>query len=162
MKFQVLSREKARAHSFKPNIDKCIIISINGTDAELNRFKPNKQIRAIKHFVFNDVEGDEAYCMTREDADNIITFVNEHVNEVDEIIVHCGAGVSRSAGVCAALMLIINGDDSEIFNNPRFCPNMHCYRLVLEAYFGYYDKEAADEKLRRNIILWRKAQGFDD
>lgn len=99
--------------------------------------------------------------MTRQDADNIIQFVNQHINEVEQIIVHCGAGISRSAGVCAALMMIINGDDSAIFDNGQYCPNMHCYRLVLESYFGYYDKEAAEEKYRRNIIEWRKAQDLD-
>jgi hypothetical protein len=162
MKFQVLSRENAKRYSFETNINKCIIISINGTDEELNKFNDNPNILAICPLVFNDVEGDEANCMTRADADKIIGFVNEYVDKVDEIVVHCGAGKSRSAGTCAALMMILNGNDSAIFDNPRFCPNMHCYRLVMEAYFGYYDKEAAEEKLRRNIILWRKAEGLDD
>lgn len=162
MQFQVMSRENAKAYSFRDNINKCVIVSINGTDEELNRFNENPAIKAICPLVFNDVEGDEANCMTRADADKIIAFVNEHVHDVDEIIVHCGAGKSRSAGTCAALMMILNGDDSAIFDNPYFTPNMHCYRLVMEAYFGYYDKEAAEEKLRRNIILWRKAEGLDD
>ena len=157
-----MSREKARLYSYEKDIDRCIIVSINGTDEELNRFAENSAIKAVCPLVFNDVEGDEQNCMTRADADKIIAFVNDHVDDVDEIIVHCGAGKSRSAGTCAALMMILNGDDSAIFDNPYFTPNMHCYRLVMEAYFGYYDKEAADEKLRRNIILWRKAEGLDD
>ena len=161
MKFQVMSRVNARKHSFNEDIDKCIVISINDTFAEANKFNSNAKIKGVCSLFFNDVEGHETGHMTREDADKIIEFVNNHLNCVDEIIVHCGAGVSRSAGVCAALMLIINGDDSAIFNNGKYCPNMHCYRLVLESYFGYYDKEAADEKLRRNIIEWRKLNGLD-
>jgi predicted protein tyrosine phosphatase len=162
MQFQVMSRENAKQYSYDTNIPRCIIISINGTDEPLNQFNANPAIQAVCHLVFDDVEGNEANCMTREDADKIISFVNEHVENVDEIVVHCGAGISRSAGTCAALMMILNGDDSFIFDNPRYAPNMHCYRLVLESYFGYYDKEAADEKIRRNIMLWRKAEGLDD
>lgn len=165
MKFQVMSRQKARKHSFREDIKKCVIVSINDKADVRNNFHNNSNIKAICSLFFDDVEGDEPNCMTRDDADKIIGFVNQYINDtndIEEIIVHCGAGVSRSAGVCAALMLILTGDDSDIFNNPKFCPNMHCYRLVLESYFGYYDKEAADEKLRRNIVLWRKVQGLDD
>lgn len=162
MKFQVMSRKNARAYSFRDDIDKCIIISINGTDETLNQFHTNPAIKAVCSLVFNDVGGSDPNCMTREDADKIISFVNQHVNSVDEIIVHCGAGVSRSAGVCAALMMIINGNDSDIFNNSRFCPNMHCYRLVLESYFGHYDKEPIEKKLREKIILWRKSRGLEN
>ena len=161
MKFQVMSRANARKHSFDPAIDKCVIISINDTFIEANKFNNNPKIKSVCSLFFNDVEGHETGHMVREDADKIIEFVNNYLNDVDEIIVHCGAGVSRSAGVCAALMMILNGDDSEIFNNGKYCPNMHCYRLVLESYFGYYDKQAADEKLRRNIIEWRKFNNLD-
>jgi protein tyrosine phosphatase len=156
-----MSRVKAREHSFKENINKCIIVSINDTFVDANEFNNNPNIKGVCSLFFNDVEGNGIGHMVREDADRIIEFVNRHVNNVDEIIVHCGAGVSRSAGVCAALMLILNGNDSAIFNNGKFCPNMHCYRLVLESYFGRYDKKAADENIRRNIIEWRKLNELD-
>ena len=35
--------------------------------------------------------------------------------------------------LAAALMKYFNGDDSPIFDNPQYCPNMRCYRMVLEA-----------------------------
>ena len=161
MKFQVMSRQNARRYSFDTAIEKTIIVSINDVADEANQFASNPKIIDTCSLFFDDVEGNEANCMTRWDADNIIRFINQHLNHIEQIVVHCGAGVSRSAGVCAALMLIINGDDSAIFDNGQYCPNMHCYRLVLESYFGYYDKEAADEKFRRNIIKWRKAQDLD-
>ena len=162
MKFQVMSRTNARRHSFRSTMDDCAIISISDITAEPNRFHDNSHIKGICRLFFDDVEGHDAYCMTRADAEKIIQFVNTHINNVDEIIVHCFAGISRSAGVCAALMLILTGNDMEIFNNPRFCPNMHCYRMVLEAYFGSYTNAAIDEKSRSNIIAWRKANGLDD
>ena len=65
----------------------------------------------------------------KEDAEKIKQFVEAH--KEDSIIVHCDAGVSRSAGIAAALMKFYNGDDTPIFDNPRYCPNMLCYRTML-------------------------------
>ena len=156
-----MSYNQARKHSYNPNIEDCVIISIKDWETEARFNNHNPHIKGILHLNFNDVEGDEPHCMSRADAERIIEFVNQHVNNVQHIVVHCEAGVSRSAGTCAALMQIVNGDDSEIFNNPRFCPNMHCYRTVLTAYFGYYNEEAADEKIKHHLILWRKYHELD-
>ena len=151
MKFKVMSRENARKHSFCEDIDKCVIVSINGTEEELNQFNANPAIHDVCYLVFDDVETNRANCMSRSDADKILAFVDKNLNQVDEIIIHCGAGISRSAGVCAALMLILNGNDSKIFNNPYFRPNMHCYRLVLNEYFTNIEKyEEGLQKGKRN------------
>jgi protein-tyrosine phosphatase len=152
-----MSRENAKKYSYKTDIDRCVIISINDVSDEANKLNRNNNITAVCPLFFDDVECNQQNHMSREDADKIIQFVNTHLNNVDEIIVHCGAGVSRSAGVCAALMLILTGDDSAIFNCGKYRPNMHCYRLVLESYFGYYNKEPIDKRLRENIIEWRKS-----
>lgn len=157
-----MSREKARKMSFKPDIKDCIIISITDTEADLNHFAHNPHIRAVLNLKFDDVDFGEDNCITPGDGVKVIEFVNKHINHIDKIVVHCEAGVSRSAGVCAALMLIVNGNDNQIFDSARFCPNMSCYRTVLETYYGSYDKEAADEKIARNIKIWRIAEGLDE
>lgn len=161
MKFEVLSRQNAKRMSYKQDIEDCIIISITDIDKEINKFASNPHIKNICRLQFDDVEINEPRHITRNDAEKILEFVNHYVDKIDKIVVHCEAGVSRSAGVCAALMQIINGDDSEIFDNPKFCPNMTCYRTVLTAFFGSYDQEAADEKIKRNIEIWRKENGLD-
>lgn len=161
MKFEVLSRQNAKKMSYKQDIEDCIIISITDIDKEINKFASNPHIKNICRVQFDDVEINEPRHITRNDAEKILEFVNHYVDKIDKIVVHCEAGVSRSAGVCAALMQIINGNDSEIFNNPKFCPNMTCYRTVLTAFFGSYDQEAADEKIKRNIEIWRKENGLD-
>lgn len=71
--------------------------------------------------------------MTCDDADKIVAFCLKWLPETD-LIVHCEAGVSRSAGVCAAIMKWYERSDTMIFNNPYFRPNMHCYRTVLNAF----------------------------
>ena len=58
-------------------------------------------------------------------------------------------------------MCILTGSDDYIFNNPHFCPNMTCYRAVLNAYFGSYDDEEIKRKEAKSIEVWRKANGLD-
>ena len=88
---------------------------------------------------FDDIDGKYAYetpeCtpMSDKQARQIINFV-EH-NACNRFIISCHAGVSRSAGVCAALMKIYNGDDFKIFNCNKYVPNRYCYRKVLDAAF---------------------------
>lgn len=73
--------------------------------------------------------------MTKEDAKKIIQFVERWYNDVDLIIVHCNAGISRSSGVCAGIMKCFTGDDSQIYDNPYYHPNTLCYNLILEEYY---------------------------
>ena len=162
MKFEVMSREKAKKMSFQTDIDDCIIISITDAIAPPNHFAINPHIKDVLHLKFDDCDFGESDCIQKSDGIKIIDFVNKNLDKVDKIVVHCEAGVSRSAGVCAALMLIINGSDNHIFDSYQYCPNMSCYRTVLETYYGSYDQEAADEKISRNIKLWRVAQGLDE
>lgn len=161
MQFEVMSRQLARQYSYHTNIPKSIIISITDVESENNKFNRNSNIIAVCPVKFDDVEIGEKNCITKETAIKIIEFVNSYLNKVEKIVVHCEAGVSRSAGICAALMQIINGSDADIFDNPRFCPNMTCYRSIMENYYGSYNVEAADEKIKRNIAVWRKANGLD-
>lgn len=161
IEFEVMSRKKAKDFSFQENIEDCIIISITDVNSNDNCFANNLHIKGILRLKFDDCETNEPNCITKEDAIKIIKFVNNHISNIRKIIVHCEAGVSRSAGVCAALMLIITGSDSQIFDNPRYCPNMSCYRAVMEAYYGSYDQKAANKKIRHNIEIWRAEQGLD-
>ena len=162
MEFEVLSRSNAKRLSYKPNIKDCIIISITDFGSNPNQFAENPHIKNVIKLQFDDVDFNDNNCITKTDGKKIIDFVNRYVNKVDKIIVHCEAGVSRSAGVCAALMHIINGDDSPIFNNPKFCPNMACYRTVMEAYYDFYNEEEAKSKIVRNIKLWKMANELDN
>lgn len=155
MKMMVMSRSDARRYSFK-DIPKTIIISIASIDEDKNNFADNDNIVDILYLFFDDVEKNEPNHITVDDANKIIAFINKYKDSNVELIVHCGAGVSRSAGVCAAIMKIVNGNDFPIFDNPRFCPNMTCYRTILETYFGAYDEEAAAANEQHNIDIWTK------
>lgn len=89
---------------------------------------------------FDDVECDWGgyTSMSDEDAKNIVNFVFKH-NDVNNIVVHCDAGISRSAGVAAALSKIFNNDDMEYFSQESiYEPNMCCYREILNYWANNY------------------------
>ena len=131
MDFLVLSRTKAKEYSYKCHDASYIIISITDIDSERIVFNKSKQLKAVLRLNFDDVDNKTASAISPDDAKRIVSFVKAWINQVELIIVHCEAGMSRSSGVCAALMLWINGDDTPIFGNAFFRPNMLCYRTVL-------------------------------
>jgi len=71
---------------------------------------------------------------TDEQALQIVDFVNEMKGKVEVLVCHCEGGISRSSGVAAALSLMINGSDNEIFHNDKYIPNMFVYRKMLNAW----------------------------
>jgi len=62
-------------------------------------------------------------------ADQILDFVSTYALDVDLIVVHCEAGISRSAGVASALSLIYNREDQYYFDH--YLPNMLVYRKII-------------------------------
>lgn len=140
MIFSVLSRAGAIAYSYKNDIPKTAIISISDVYSENIQeehpaFAQNPQIENILFLNFNDVERGEPFAITDEDGRKIADYVRNLPKTTEQILVHCGVGVSRSAGVCAAIMKYLTGDDSIIFDSGRYCPNMTCYRTVLNALY---------------------------
>ena len=136
VKFTVMSREQAKDYTYSQQEKQSyIIISINDVQSLPNMFKADSMLKGACFVYFNDVDHGST-AMKKQDAKKILKFVDEHIFDISEIIVHCGAGISRSAGVCAALMKILTLCDSQIFDSPKYKPNMHCYSEVLNAYFG--------------------------
>ena len=65
-------------------------------------------------------------------AKEIVDFVEEYRYVVGTIIRQCEAGISRSAGIAAALSKCINGDDKYFFN--RYLPNSLVYSKIIKAW----------------------------
>ncbi len=141
--FTVLPRNKAKELSYNKLSKKYAIISITDKENEPVRFPANPMITAILPLSFNDTDDEASGAITDGDADIIARFVTAVSDKVDCLVVHCEAGVSRSAGVCAAIMKSLTDDDMAIFNNSYYKPNMRCYRKVLEA---FWRKKEANEQ----------------
>ena len=131
MKFLVLSRTKAKEFSYKENTVPYIMISITDITLENVAFNRDEQLKALLRLKFDDTDVQCANAISKDDAKRIVDFVEKWKEIVELIVVHCEAGVSHSAGVCAALMKWLNGDDTPIFGNAYYKPNMRCYRVVL-------------------------------
>jgi len=56
--------------------------------------------------------------------------------EPEAVIVHCEAGISRSAATAAALAKHYNGDDRVFWMMPRYNPNKLVYRVLLDVLGG--------------------------
>lgn len=133
MKCDVLSRSKAKALSYSSIQEPIVIISITDIDSAPVYFAKNEKIKAILRLSFNDVDKDGFGAMLSNDANSIVRFCLNWLPQTN-LIVHCEAGISRSAGVCAAILKWYEGSDMQIFGNTYYRPNMHCYREVLNAF----------------------------
>lgn len=135
MEILVMNRRDAISYSHQKHPEKSIVISINNVeDLPAGIIKNTENgIHDVLRLFFDDVD-DGAAAMSENDALKIATFVCRYTNtDIDRIIVHCGAGQSRSAGVAAAIIKYLYGNDSCIFNDRRYRPNMLCYRKTLFA-----------------------------
>ena len=137
--FKILSRlaiEELKEEDVLKETSKYIVISISQPDQE----KPNiEHLHCPKLFLnFDDLEHIPKNYSARsfklfDDnmAIQILEFINKNFSPY--IIVHCQAGVCRSAAVAAALSKIMLNRDDEIFKTR--VPNMLVYRKILQAWF---------------------------
>lgn len=133
MIIDVRSRKTIGQKQYNANI---ISITSQPTYADIKNCGPTLYL----HFEDFDTElpGWSIQPIQKEDAEKIAAFAMINKHNGRHFIVQCDAGVSCSAGVAAALMKYFNGDDAPIFDNPQYCPNMRCYRMVLEALMEIY------------------------
>ena len=131
MEIAIMSRNNALKNLNAPDVIDTAVISISSMDEELPQFT-NKNM-AILYLHFDDVDKGKPNYINETHANEIKNFVKSiRDNNYQNLVVHCGAGVSRSAGVAAALMKYLYDDDWPVFNSPKYQPNMTCYRMVLE------------------------------
>ncbi len=133
MFFDIMSERAAIAFSHDRDILPTAIISIRDEGEPLVSFTPNPNILAVLHLNFYDSTEERYGSMTSEQADSVVEFVSDLPEAVEQIVIHCTEGISRSAAVCASLMRYFEGDDSLIWNDKRYHPNTRCYRLMLAA-----------------------------
>ena len=129
-----MDRYEASMVSFEPDAPSTAIISITDVGSIPNSFQNPVWLKAVLKLQFDDVLDGERNCITQADAKAISDFVCRAGSDVSRLIVHCEAGVSRSAGVAAAILNFISGDGTPILKDQRFYPNMTCYRKVIQAF----------------------------
>lgn len=113
-----------------------VIISITTAVDDLAKLRTNENCRGVLRlsFVDQDVvlpEFPDRILFGEEQAREVWRFIDEHRDHIDELLLHCDAGQSRSPAVAAAIARDATGDDNEYFR--RYRPNMRVYRTLLEA-----------------------------
>ena len=136
---EVMSKQKMSKFMDKEHEGDYIVISIRAHDSNKLDIPINTEsrIKDVVYFMFDDVTEGYENVITSEIALSIRDFVNKHKDTEDRLnlIVHCDAGKSRSAGVAGAIMKYLYNDDTPIFGSRQYYPNMTCYTKVLHALF---------------------------
>lgn len=140
MIYQIMSRSEAKRESYSLKAP-TIIISISDPDKDAVVFckAPYSPLIAVCRVWFDDIDqkrNHDDVLMSREDAEKIKNFIERYKDKAQQIIVHCEAGQSRSAGVMAAIKEWLEGDKFSVWNDPKYTPNRHCYRTMMESIFG--------------------------
>ena len=60
-------------------------------------------------------------------------------------------GISRSSAVAAGIMIGLDRDDIEIWNNTRYYPNILCYKRMLTAFGKPTDNAEEKKKINENL-----------
>ena len=126
------------------------IISITDPDSGLPSFAPNGYRIGSLSLRFYDLEDISAQMEPKDaveylaqfgdglfkddQAAEIVGFVEGIKDKVKGILVHCHAGVSRSAAVAAVIELVLNGSDERVFQDRRYSPNLYVYTKLLIAW----------------------------
>ena len=116
-------------------IETDFVISITDTSLPEARLEGTDNILRLS---FHDIEkdilladnGKSYYAMTKEDGVLVVDFLKLMKDENTHLFVHCEAGISRSAGIAAAISKYWYNNDSRFFRDK--CPNRNCYKIVLE------------------------------
>lgn len=127
-----------------------LIISISSMDTKVPNIlerhkKENKNIISVIYSQFDDIDScTEVHGeipMMQSDAKHIVDGIEHNINRIQQIIVHCDAGYSRSPAIAAAIAKAFGMDDEKYFSGGRYCPNRHVYRTMLNEFAerGYFD-----------------------
>lgn len=119
-----------------------VVVSINNPELDLPaKFDSNNMTLGRVNLYFWDLDEvppgvedpDNWKLFLREEADAVVDMLRKQ-GDCRHVIVHCSAGKSRSAGMAAAIMKCLNDDDTLIFNDRRYMPNMRVYRMMIDAW----------------------------
>lgn len=134
MEVLVLSQKKAEKFVKSNKTRTLAVISITNPGQKPADIEEGGMVAALFRMSFYDLEVDMGPfpCAKEEDLEGLRDFV-DHLPKVELLLVHCAAGISRSAAVAAATQLYLGMEDT-IWNSPKFHPNARVYRLCLKEY----------------------------
>lgn len=142
MSIKVYNRESLSAYQEdQPHV----VISINDPNGQPTPLPDNVNRLGLLRMQFHDLDraNDEyifkQYVLFQQpDAKKIWDFVEPYLSKVKCIHVGCEAGISRSAGVAAAISKVLNATDQFYFK--RYIPNRRVYSMLLAEHYNRKEK----------------------
>jgi len=138
MQIEVMSRRELEKAKLNDGVSYAII-SIGDPNFQPIKLKKSAQIKddKILRLEFYDVikKSFKYYPISEQDSIKIAKFIRKIRKNTDVLIVQCEAGISRSAGVAAAISKWMWDKDDIYFDFNRFIPNMKCYEETLRAFY---------------------------
>lgn len=149
MKIMVRSKREAQEISF---VEPHAMISINEVigsgyaDATLKtndntlgvlilRFDDTVSLESWKECGWPEVENREPVLFNEDMAQQVIDFYNQHKGKAETILVHCHAGISRSAAIGSCLMQFEGQDPTKLMVPPKH-PNVLVRSLIMRHAWG--------------------------
>lgn len=162
LRISVLGRKEAEAHEFSGNT---LVLSIVNHGPQTRDAELRPGATRVERFRFHDLDpaGSESYgeplppsviraCMRIEDGMRVIKAVEEWLGAGEkDVLVHCEEGMSRSAGVAAALAHIYNGNDTHWYRTKL--PNSHVRHCVMYAWSDFVGWTMQDE-IKGGLQSW--------
>jgi len=141
MYFTVINRYTAsQSATYKDITVPFIVVSISSHEEPTCDIPDHDQLLEVLYLKFDDksYETQEtlvhyervAYPITKEDAEKLLQFIETYKNKVNDIIVHCEAGISRSTGTALALSEILNETNQPEKFIQSLCGLQHANKLV--------------------------------
>lgn len=141
MTIKIFSRQQAVKQSYTDFDGSKIIISISDPFKGKAKFNRNNiSIKSVLYLSFYDIDEKTKSIfggydsMSPIDAVLIRDFVLKWQDKVDTVWLQCEMGVSRSAGIAAAISEYFELDSTDILSNKKYIPNMLCYDLTKAAF----------------------------
>jgi len=137
MKILALSREAVEDFVANHRDRKLAVISITDPKSKLAKIRDLPILRLQFHDIEKNypISSECGIKFTTLMAEEIIGFV-DRIKDISEILViHCEAGISRSAATAAAISRILNLDVSRYFKYP-YIPNKLVYQTIMKCHLG--------------------------
>lgn len=158
MDIRIFSRANLLTYLLQHDIEEPFLILSIVTPLDRKPFFKNPHAIIVTEFFYDE---ENVMGMSEEHAKHFADAVKYNKDKVEHIFVHCDAGISRSAGVAAATMKYLNGDDWPIWNSYMYSPNTRCYRLMMNEYFGAFDADEAYDKYVKNMEIYKEKLKYD-
>jgi len=162
MKKNLVVLSKSKAKEFECD-EPWVCISIDSFD-EHPKISGVKRLGLLQ-CSFGDIDAPmspaHGSLFSEDDAHKIWDFVESfwERDDIGTIMVHCQAGISRSAATAAAIENCLNEENPSRFWEGRFHPNMHVFSTLVETFHKRKGWEPAKERMKK---LFEKAAEKDN